>query len=64
MAAVFELVFDLFIVLYREESRYTPLDLRKEDARHHFVSSARRSIADLASLSTVFFLLYTRLIYC
>ena len=45
MAAVFELVFELFGLLYGEESRYTPLDFRKGYLNHYFVGTARQNVS-------------------
>ena len=33
------------VVLYGEESRYTPLDFRKRNLNHHFVSTARQNVS-------------------
>jgi len=30
---------------YREETRYTPLDFRKESLRHYFVSSVKQNVS-------------------
>jgi len=43
MAAVFDFVFELFGRLYGEESRDTPLDFRKGNLSHYFVSTARQN---------------------
>ena len=44
MAAVFDFVFELFGRLYGEESRDTPLDFRKGNLSHYFVSTARQNV--------------------